>query len=79
VVIGGTKIIWSLLEPVKQIIDRVLRLHQAQFPVQPGSLDHLEDKVLLVHLDLWDHKALEVPLVILGQKERLVQLDPMEV
>jgi hypothetical protein len=59
VVIGGTKTIWSLLKPVKQIIDYVLQLHQASYLVQLGNLDLLEGKVLLVHLVLLVLKVLK--------------------
>jgi hypothetical protein len=59
VVIGGTKIIWSLLKPVKPIIDNVLQLHQASYLVQLGNLGLPEGRVLLVHLVLLALKVLK--------------------
>jgi len=79
VVIGGTKIIWSLLEPVKLIIDHVLQLHQAQYPVQQGSLGLLEDRALLVHLVPLARKAEKEIWGTREQKGVLGQLDLLEI
>jgi hypothetical protein len=69
VVIGGTKIIWSLLNHVKQIIGHALHLHQVLYQDQLGNLDHLEDRALL---------DLRVLLVHKGLKEILVYKVPLD-